>query len=247
MRILVIGLEGAAPGELLGREDLANVRRLMEAGCFGGLELPAVSDPAWEEIAHAAQVAAGGVGAVLIGVPLRAVPRNAGTVLVGCPVRAADGATAVASTGGAAADVGPRTGFEALRHHVARGDAGALVLVDRGGGPAGEAGSAADAEIGRVLEAIEGETAVLVVALPAPGAASGGAFVLAAPALPAVGAIEAARLADLGPTLLALGGGDLPAGLAGRNLVAGAAAAQTATDEDEERLVKERLAGLGYI
>ena len=44
MRILVVGLDGAAPEDLLGQEDLANVRRLMEAGCFGRLEGPVPHD-----------------------------------------------------------------------------------------------------------------------------------------------------------------------------------------------------------
>ena len=38
MKILVLGLDCAAPELLLGYEDLPNVRRLMEVGCYGRLE-----------------------------------------------------------------------------------------------------------------------------------------------------------------------------------------------------------------
>lgn len=49
MRILVLGLDCAAPEILLEYEDLANFRRLMEAGCYGRLEsvVPPITVPAW--------------------------------------------------------------------------------------------------------------------------------------------------------------------------------------------------------
>src|SRR5262245_15410769 len=49
MKTLVIGLDCAAPELLLGDERLTNVRRLMEAGCFGRLEsvVPPITVPAW--------------------------------------------------------------------------------------------------------------------------------------------------------------------------------------------------------
>ena len=49
MKILVLGLSGAAPEILFGDERLANLRRLMELGCYGRLESsnPPGSVPAW--------------------------------------------------------------------------------------------------------------------------------------------------------------------------------------------------------
>jgi predicted AlkP superfamily phosphohydrolase/phosphomutase len=49
MKLLVIGLDCAAPELLLGDERLANVRRLMAAGCYGKLEsvIPPITIPAW--------------------------------------------------------------------------------------------------------------------------------------------------------------------------------------------------------
>ena len=49
MKILVIGLDGAAPEILLEDDRLANIRCLMEAGAFGRLEsiVPPITVPAW--------------------------------------------------------------------------------------------------------------------------------------------------------------------------------------------------------
>jgi predicted AlkP superfamily phosphohydrolase/phosphomutase len=49
MKILVIGLDCAAPELLLGDESLSNIRRLMELGCYGRLEsvIPPITVPAW--------------------------------------------------------------------------------------------------------------------------------------------------------------------------------------------------------
>ena len=49
MKILVLGLDCAAPEILLGDERLENLRRLMEIGCYGRLEsvIPPITVPAW--------------------------------------------------------------------------------------------------------------------------------------------------------------------------------------------------------
>lgn len=49
MKILVIGLDCAAPELLFGDERLENIRRLMDAGCHGRLEsvIPPITVPAW--------------------------------------------------------------------------------------------------------------------------------------------------------------------------------------------------------
>lgn len=48
-RILVIGLDCAAPELLFGDERLANIRQLMQIGCYGRLEsvIPPITVPAW--------------------------------------------------------------------------------------------------------------------------------------------------------------------------------------------------------
>src|SRR5512143_2063181 len=49
MKILVIGLDCAAPELLFGDERLTNFRRLMQMGCYGRLEsiIPPITVPAW--------------------------------------------------------------------------------------------------------------------------------------------------------------------------------------------------------
>ena len=49
MKILVIGIDGAAPELLFSDESLVNIRRLMEMGCYGRLEsvFPPTTVPAW--------------------------------------------------------------------------------------------------------------------------------------------------------------------------------------------------------
>lgn len=49
MKILVIGLDGAAPELLFGDERLTHIRWLMEQGAFGRLEsiIPPITVPAW--------------------------------------------------------------------------------------------------------------------------------------------------------------------------------------------------------
>jgi predicted AlkP superfamily phosphohydrolase/phosphomutase len=76
-----------------------------------------------------------------------------------------------------------------------------------------------------------------------------GSFVLASSNNPLQGEIEGAHLLDIAPTLLELGGYDVPPTMQGRSLVAGQAVGTTnsgysASDED---IVRERLSGLGYI
>jgi predicted AlkP superfamily phosphohydrolase/phosphomutase len=75
-----------------------------------------------------------------------------------------------------------------------------------------------------------------------------GAFILAASNLPLQGEVSGARLLDVGPTLLELGGYDVPSSMQGRSLVAGVTPQRpSTTSADGEAIIKERLAGLGYI
>ena len=49
MRILILGLDCATPEILFGDDELANLRSLMQAGCYGRLEsiIPPITVPAW--------------------------------------------------------------------------------------------------------------------------------------------------------------------------------------------------------
>ena len=78
-----------------------------------------------------------------------------------------------------------------------------------------------------------------------------GAFILAAADSPLSGEIHGARLLDVAPTLLELGGHEIPRTMQGRSLVSGSGM-PSPTDTngaaiDDEQLVRDRLSGLGYI
>ncbi|MCI0378261.1 MAG: alkaline phosphatase family protein [Gemmataceae bacterium] len=75
-----------------------------------------------------------------------------------------------------------------------------------------------------------------------------GAFILTAPNSPLQGEFEGAHLLDIAPTLLELGGYDVPASFQGRSLVSGVSdGSGNGWAADEEEIVRERLSGLGYI
>jgi predicted AlkP superfamily phosphohydrolase/phosphomutase len=77
-----------------------------------------------------------------------------------------------------------------------------------------------------------------------------GAFILAGGGNPLLGEVTGAHLLDLAPTLLTLGGYDVPASMQGRLLTSrqsetpGPDAGLPASDEE---IVRQRLSGLGYI
>ena len=74
-------------------------------------------------------------------------------------------------------------------------------------------------------------------------------FVLAAPNCPLGGEYEGARLLDIAPTLLDLAGYEIPESMQGRSLVAGMEkkGPDDRQDSEAEKLIHDRLAGLGYI
>lgn len=77
-----------------------------------------------------------------------------------------------------------------------------------------------------------------------------GMFVLAAPNCPLCGGYEGARLLDMAPTLLDLAGYEIPETMQGRSLLAGEekkSKSDNSSGSDDQQLIRERLAGLGYI
>lgn len=75
-----------------------------------------------------------------------------------------------------------------------------------------------------------------------------GMFLLAAPNLPLRGEHEGARLLDIAPTLLDLAGYDIPDSMQGRSLVAGMEKKPPEGPSSEgEKIIHDRLAGLGYV
>jgi len=77
-----------------------------------------------------------------------------------------------------------------------------------------------------------------------------GSFILAAPNNPLRGAVEGAHIMQIAPTLLELGGYDVPSSMQGTSLVTGRTLTTTETAgvaADDEAIIRERLSGLGYI
>ena len=77
-----------------------------------------------------------------------------------------------------------------------------------------------------------------------------GSFILAASNNPLHGEITGAHLLDIAPTLLDLGGYEIPASMQGRSLVAGRQLESSEAADytsDDETIVRDRLSGLGYI
>ena len=76
-----------------------------------------------------------------------------------------------------------------------------------------------------------------------------GMFILTAPNCPLSGEYEGARLLDIAPTLLDLAGYEIPETMQGRSLVSGMdkKGRGGGRDEESERIVHDRLAGLGYV
>jgi predicted AlkP superfamily phosphohydrolase/phosphomutase len=77
-----------------------------------------------------------------------------------------------------------------------------------------------------------------------------GIFLLAAANCPLHGEYQGARLLDIAPTLLDLAGYEIPSSMQGRSLVANldkTAQQSGAEEDDKEKIIRDRLAGLGYI
>jgi predicted AlkP superfamily phosphohydrolase/phosphomutase len=77
-----------------------------------------------------------------------------------------------------------------------------------------------------------------------------GMFILAAPNCRLSGEYQGARLLDIAPTLLDLGGYEIPDTMQGRSLVASVETTSSRppeADENRERTIHDRLAGLGYV
>jgi len=74
-----------------------------------------------------------------------------------------------------------------------------------------------------------------------------GSFILAASNNPLQGEVSQAHLLDIAPTLLELGGYDIPISMQGASLLQGTLRASTVAAPHGEDIIRERLSGLGYI
>ncbi len=76
-----------------------------------------------------------------------------------------------------------------------------------------------------------------------------GVFILAGQQIPLQSPLIGARLLDIAPTLLELGGYPIPPSMQGHSLLSGTVVSErvNSTEADDDHLIRERLSGLGYI
>jgi predicted AlkP superfamily phosphohydrolase/phosphomutase len=76
-----------------------------------------------------------------------------------------------------------------------------------------------------------------------------GAFILAAPNVPPLGELHGVRLLDVAPTLMEVGGYEIPESFQGRSVFHGSLAASPNAEDAirGEEIIRQRLSGLGYI
>ena len=241
MKICVIGLNNAIPKIIFQDERLANLRRLMDAGLYGTVmsESSATNVSAWKRVTTSHDASAGQTQSV-------------------ADVFAANGKKPVvegfadwdAAYAGLAAQDWDY--FEFVDSGLEFGLAGARPESEHStGSVAPDYHLWLDEQIGRVMETLDDQTILLVVSVSGPKAKGSqtsepGMFLLAAPNCPLAGEHVGASLLDLAPTLLDLSGYEIPASMQGRSLVAGMEKRAPA-EEDHEKIIYDRLAGLGYV
>jgi hypothetical protein len=292
MKMLVIGLDGAAPEILFSDESLINFHRVMEFGCYGRLESnrPLIAEQAWLSLAVGQnpgaipgitvwdQVIRQGNQAVIVGwLPFEVAERE-GLIVRGFEDEVLDAEDLV---------IGDQAELKGRIYSTSRGQfetAGQLLqgetwnyfqFIETGLGHVQRALRQSgnlepvivhdyyrhlDTQLGNILEALSEDTVVVVSFIqsarageqtsevPSPNSVPLGFFILAAPNNPLSGEIEGAQLIDIAPTLLELGGYDIPDSMQGQPLVSGASLdASNGLTTDEEEILRERLSGLGYI
>lgn len=258
MKFLVIEVTGADPELLFGDEQMSNVGRLMEFGCFGPLEDELRPTAPWEQLVEA------GLQSVLIGVtpppPSRAIPGiriawrrpdDSDTTIYTQPASIQAelvdvlGAYPVAVEAGyntdrADAIAAQQSQHDAVRYVLERYSWEYAYILMRAqpalAGPddAYEENTRSyyhqlDAGIGQLFEVLDENTAVLVLGWP-DEAPTRSRFALAAPYTQLSGEITGASVADIAVTLLDLGGYMIPAALRGTSLAAGQSAVRADDD-----------------
>jgi predicted AlkP superfamily phosphohydrolase/phosphomutase len=253
MKICVIGLDSATPEVVFQDERLTNLRRLMDAGLFGLLQGPVLPESSsgwqrmltsqdqvsvdapsiWQYLGHQ------GKKTVVLEFPAKA-ENGLGSPEVSLPEQLLDSS---------------RTQWQEAIRSVTSEEWDGFQFVDFGlsciqAGNLGDAVSLEyylwlDEQIGAVMETMDDQTILLVVSTGAP-AGQPGFFLLAAPNCPLSGEHEGATVLDIAPTLLDLAGYEIPVSMQGRSLVAGMEKLVPG-NEDHEKIIYDRLAGLGYV
>jgi predicted AlkP superfamily phosphohydrolase/phosphomutase len=270
MKIFTIGIDGAESSSLFGEERLVNLRRLMEVGCFGLLKSEQTLNEAdaWASLLTS-QPAESYQGEGTVPEPTVSADQELQKYAVWQQVEEQGGKAIVLWD---TQEAGEQTSqevfnnsqahFEQARHKLQAEEWNYFQVVD-GGLKRLQAGAASDKiqeqaindyylyldeQVGTLLELLSDETLVLLVSTY--GVAGQGCFILASSNNPLTGEVEEVSLLEIAPTLLELGGYPIPETMQGVSLVAGKALDLLDSgdlSEEEEKLLHERLSGLGYI
>ena len=274
MRICVIGLDGLSLELIFCDERLVNLRRLLDAGLFGKLASPPHATPAlaWISFATSRDPRSFGTNAPATGTDLSSVgdppqppaiwdlftQQGKNSIIVGVLPSASRQSSIAADESFDAILRTSREQWEAAHRRMSQEPWDCFQFVDSALQRAQCEPTALadyclwlDAQIGLVLERVDEHTIFLLVSIRGAEHSADeteGMFALAAANCPLNGEYEGATLLDLAPTLLDLAGYDIPSAMQGRSLVAGMEKKSSDADgDDNERLLRDRLAGLGYI
>jgi hypothetical protein len=240
MKICVIGFDRAVAEIVFQDERLSNLRRLMDAGLYGLVESSSSSEEdVWNHFLTSQNPVSSNSQSIW-----ECLNQNGKkTILIEPVARDMNAPAMVAERWKIAkrqmADQ-PWDGFQFVDVGLNRASD---PVVAEGVGSDGDEYLAFDEQIGSLMETMDDQTILLVLAPPS---TSAGFFVLAAPNCPINGEQEGANLLDIAPTILDLAGYEVPSSMQGHSLVAGMEKLVPG-DVDHDKILYDRLAGLGYV
>jgi predicted AlkP superfamily phosphohydrolase/phosphomutase len=239
MKICVVGLDQASPDIIFQDERLLNIRRLADAGLYGLLDAAGAADPwkSFETSQSPVPNAAASLWNVLAQQKTVLVPHTEETS---------------ASLSKEKLLAASERGFAELKQSLSEAETAGASFIDRGINFTSDGESAdvfyyylsLDEQIGGLMEALDDQTVLLLLSVGTPS--HPGFFVLVSPNCPMSGEHDGATVLDLAPTVLDLAGYEIPSSMQGRSLVAGMEK-RVPSKEDHEKILYDRLAGLGYV
>lgn len=240
MKICVIGFDRAVAEIVFQDERLSNLRRLMDAGIYGLVESSCSSaEDVWNHFLASQNPVSSNSQSIW-----ECLDQNGKKTIVIEPV-ASDVNTPV--TAAERWEIAKRQmadqpwdGFQFV--DVGLNRVSKPVVAD-GVELNGDEYVAFDGQIGDLMETMDDQTILLVLAPPS---TSAGFFVLAAPNCPINGEQTGVSLLDIAPTILDLAGYEVPSSMQGHSLVAGMEKLVPG-DVDHDKILYDRLAGLGYV
>lgn len=238
MKICVIGLDQAVPEVVFQDERLSNLHRLMDAGLYGLIEFvtPDPGNP-WSRFLTSESPVSSSARTIW-----DYLAESGKQTIVHGPVSSDADAFATSAQR-----------WDAAKRQLAEEPWDGFQFVDNGLNQISQSHeddklkadyyAMLDEQIGSLMEMMDDQTILLVLAPPC---VSAGFFLMAAPNCPINGEHQGVSLLDLAPTLLDLAGYAVPLSMQGRSLVVGMEKL-VPSEVDHEKIIYDRLAGLGYV